>query len=301
MPKLRLGYRLFLYFTMVLFATLSLISVATSYFPYAVEIALYVLSACTFFLGCYYLILDIRYGIKGAMHKVIKPKIAANSYASKVAADDRLRTIVFAVPGFTSNIIYAIFNGIIGIFSRSAWFGSMSAYYILLSVMRIGAVKKERQLVRISGQKERMENEIRIYTRNSILFLVLAIVLAGMVVLLEFSAGGKEYPGFTIYAAAAYTFYKIINSTIKIIREGKRKSPLLMIIRKIGYIDACVSILTLQTAMFAAFAQEEEFFIKVMNAITGTAVFLVVLGMGIQGIYSSGKLRVNLIENQDVS
>lgn len=284
-PKLHLRYRILLYFMMVLFAVLSIISVVTAYFPFAVEIALYVLAACTLFVGTYYLVQDIRHGITAAMHEIIRPKIAANPYTSKVAADDRFRTIVFAVPGFTSNIIFAVFNGIVGIISHSAWFGSMSAYYILLSVMRIGAVKQEKQLSVIEQPKERMEKEIEVYTRNSILFLVLAIVLAGMVVLLEFSTGGKNYPGFTIYAAAAYTFYKIIHSTIKLIKEGKRKSPLLMIIRKIGYIDACVSILTLQTAMFAAFATGQEEFVKLMNAITGMVVFLLVFGMGIQGIY----------------
>ena len=70
---------------------------------------------------------------------------------------------------------------------------------------------------------------------------------------------------------------------------GKRKSPLLSITRRIGYIDACVSILTLQTAMFASFADGEEELIKLMNGITGTVVCVMVLGLGIQGIYSSRK------------
>ena len=60
---------------------------------------------------------------------------------------------------------------------------------------------------------------------------------------------------------------------------------LLSITRRIGYIDACVSILTLQTAMFASFAEGEEAFVKLMNGITGTAVCLMVLGLGIQGVW----------------
>lgn len=119
-----------------------------------------------------------------------------------------------------------------------------------------------------------------------------------MVVLLEHSIGGKSYPGLMIYAIAAFTFYKIIKSTIQILRERKKNSPLMMIIRRIGHVDACVSILTLQTAMFAAFGQGQEIFIKIMNGLTGGGVGLLVLGMGIQGIFLSGKMKQKFLKEE---
>lgn len=51
----------------------------------------------------------------------------------------------------------------------------------------------------------------------------------------------------------------------------------------------CVSILTLQTAMFAAFGNGEEGLIRQMNGMTGAVVCLMVLGLGIQGICCAGK------------
>lgn len=77
------------------------------------------------------------------------------------------------------------------------------------------------------------------------------------------------------------------------IKAGKRQSPLIMIIRKIGYIDACVSILTLQTAMFASFGNAQEELAQMMNGTTGAIVSLFVLGMGIQGICSVKKLKLD--------
>lgn len=290
LPKLRLPYRLLLYFFMVLFAILAMVNVVFECFTYMVGIVCYVLAACTLFTGCYYLILDVKYGIRD----IIKPGIAANPYTNRVVMDYRLRTILFAVPGLASNIIFAIFNGVTGIISHSAWFGSLSAYYILLSMMRIGAVKQEKKIFKIKQKKERMKKEIAIYQKNSVLFIIMAVVLGGLVILLESSIGGKSYPGYTIYAAAAYTFYRIISSTINMIKVNKRKSPLLMIIRKIGYIDACVSILILQTAMFDSFAKGQKEFIKLMNGITGAVVSLMVLGIGIQGVYSSKKMKIKL-------
>ncbi|MGL6198877.1 MAG: hypothetical protein ACRC3H_08080 [Lachnospiraceae bacterium] len=274
-----------LYFFMVLFVSLSLISMIFNCFAYPIEIAFYVLAACNLFSGCYYLISDVQYGIK----EIIKPQIVENPYTNRIVTDYRLRTVIFAVPGVASNVIFAVFNGVIGILSHSAWFGTLAAYYILLSIMRIGAVNQERKISRIGQRRKRMKREIAVYLKDSILFIVMAGVLGGMVILMELSIGGKTYPGFTIYAAAAYAFYKIIISTIHIIKAGKRQSPLIMIIRKIGYMDACVSILTLQTAMLATFGNHQKELEKMLNGITGAAVCLIVLGMGIQGICSVKK------------
>lgn len=290
-PRLHLHYRLLLYLLMVVFIILSLISAVFKCFPYMVEIVCYVLAAITLFVGSYYLTLDVLYGIK----EIIKPRIVANPYTNRVVTDYRLRTILFIVPGLASNVVFAVFNGIIGIISHSAWFGSLSAYYILLSMMRIGVVKQERKISKIRQEKEQMEKEIVVYKKNSILFILMAVVLGGMVILLEASLGGKNYKGFTIYAVATYAFYRIIMSTIHIMKANKQKSPLLMIIRKIGYIDACVSILTLQTAMFTSFAQGKDAFTKMMNGITGAVVSLMVLGIGIQGIYCAKKMKIKWI------
>lgn len=285
MPSLRLRYRIILYFVTMICITLALLQAALACFPYLAGILFYVLAAVTLTVSICYITRHIRQNIR----EIIKPAIAANPYTNKVTTDYRWRTILFAVPGMVSNIIFALFNGVIGIASRSAWFGTLAAYYILLSVMRVGVVRQEREIAVIKDKEEHMSRELSVYRRNSILFIFMAVVLAGAVILLLNAQGGKNYPGLTIYAVATYTFYKIIMSTIQVIKVGKRKSPILSITRRIGYIDACVSILTLQTAMFASFADGEEGLIKCMNGMTGAVLCLMVLGLGIQGICFSKK------------
>lgn len=292
MPRLNIRNRVLLYFTMILSAALALANVALECFSFVTGIVIYVLAACSLFSSAYYLFFDIRDGMKNAAEmksSVIASnpfvtKLVENPYINKVASDYRLRTVVFAVPGLMGNVMFAVFNAVVGIVARSAWFGSLAAYYILLSMMRIEVVEQEKKISAISGEDERLEKEIGVYRKSSILFIVMAFVLFGMVLLLENSMGGKEYPGFTIYVAAMYAFYKIIKSTIDIIKIGKQKSPLLSTIKRIGHIDACVSILTLQTAMFASFGAGQEMLARVMNDITGTVVYLIVLFLGIQGL-----------------
>ena len=133
----------------------------------------YVLAAVMLTVSCYYFIINIRRDIR----EIIKPAIAANRYTNMVAEDYRLRTILFVVPGMMSNIIFAVFNGVVAVTSRSAWLGTLAAYYILLSLMRSGVVTQERRLSRIRDEKERMRKELRVYRRNSVMFLFLAVVL----------------------------------------------------------------------------------------------------------------------------
>lgn len=289
-PYLRLCHRIFLYVVTIVCIMFALLDVTVHCFPYIVGIIFYVLAAVTLTVSCY----DIMIHIRQDIGETLKLAIAANPYTNRVTTDYRWRTILFAVPGMISNMIFAAFNGVIGITSHSAWFGSLSAYYILLSIMRVGIVRQEKKLAVIKEEKEHMRRELSVYYRNSVLFIFMAVVLIGEVILLEHSQGGKNYPGVTIYAVATYTFYKIIMSTIQVVKVGKRKSPLLSITRKIGYIDACVSVLTLQTAMFASFANREEEFIKLMNGITGAVVCVMVLSLGIQGICYSKQIKIKL-------
>lgn len=76
------------------------------------------------------------------------------------------------------------------------------------------------------------------------------------------------------------TFAKMIMATINMVKARKYKSSQIMGGRNIGYADALVSILSLQTAMFAMFDQGDMTLRTRMNGITGACVCLMVIIMG---------------------
>ena len=150
-PNLRLRYKILLYLCMILSAALALADVIMGLFPFMVGIIIYVAAACTLFASCYYIVIDLRHGIKD----VVKPTVKSNRYVGRLTTDYRLRTLLFAVPGMMGNIVFAVFNAVIGIQSRSAWFGSLAAYYILLSLMRISAVRQAWFISKLEKREER--------------------------------------------------------------------------------------------------------------------------------------------------
>lgn len=288
LPKLSLWRQLLLYLLMLLFIALSLTNVHFGYMPEAVALLCYMLSALSVAIGCYYLIADVSVRMANAA----KRKIAAHPHANRVASDARLRTVVFTIPGLAANILFAACNAITGILAHSAWFISLAVYYTLLSMMRYSAVTKVRTLSGNRHETDWRNQGIAVYRKNSAMFLFMALALAAMVLLLEHAEGGKNYPGLTIYAVAAYTTCKIIVSSVNIVKVRKHRSPLLTIIRKIGYTDACMSVLTLQTAMFSSFASEKsEAFVRLMNGVTGSAVCLLIAIFGVQGLYSARNMN----------
>lgn len=79
---------------------------------------------------------------------------------------------------------------------------------------------------------------------------------------------------------AAYTFFKIIMAIVKAVKQHKNPSPLLAVIRNIGYAEAAASILTLQRSMLVSFGTMDNTEAHIMNILTGAAACLYVLIIG---------------------
>lgn len=300
----------------------SIFDAATDFFPEPVSITLYAFAAVGFVLTCTLWVKAVRFFVKA----VLLPFTRSNKIANTLTTDRRLHTVLTTLPGMGLNMIYAVFNGGVGIASHSAWYGTLSAYYLLLCAMRFLSVAYARQIyshrqrakqpcrrgylaaaawdntfVACSGEvdfkKERKNNlegrEWKVYRNCGIMLSVLSMILGGAVMMLVSGEGGKSYPGLMIYTAATYTFYKLTVSIINLVKARKEKSVLLITLRNIGYADSLVSLLSLQTALFTAFGQDSDDFVPMMNALTGAAVCLMVLFLGISMVYNAKKEKAH--------
>ena len=99
---------------------------------------------------------------------------------------------------------------------------------------------------------------------------------------------------------ATYTFYKITIAVIKAVKQHKNSSLLLKTIRNIRYAEVAASILTLQRSMLVSFGAVEADKIWLMNSVTGAAVCLFVLMLGISMIIKAIRKDYELWENQNL-
>ena len=130
--------------------------------------------------------------------------------------------------------------------------------------------------------RNKKQREWKVYHHCGAMLAAMSVEMGGAVIMLVTGKGGKSYPGLTIYAIATYTFYKLIMSIIHMVNLRKNRSVLLMTLRNIGYADALVSVLSLQTALFSAFGKDSGNLVPIMNTLTGVTVCIMILSLGIR-------------------
>ena len=64
---------------------------------------------------------------------------------NRLMNEQRYRVIFAATFGFFFNLLYAIYNGILGVLNQSLWFAAMCAYYIILGTMRFFVILCKRK------------------------------------------------------------------------------------------------------------------------------------------------------------
>ncbi len=217
-------------------------------------------------------------------------KLRSTTLGENLMTDVRFRSRVALCVGLAMNLGYIALKLVSGIVYRSEWFVALAVYYILLAVMRF-------LLVRRMNVRDTLL-EWRRYRLCGIMLLFMNQALVGIVVFMAHRNKGFEYPGFLIYAMAAYSFYAVTVSVINIVKTRRQKSPILSAARAINLVSALVSILSLETAMLAQFGGgDDPLFRRVMTGATGGAVCTIVIAMAVYMIWRANrnmkKLRIN--------
>ena len=197
------------------------------------------------------------------------------------------RTLIFAIASFVVSLLFSGFNAYMGIKNRSIWYGALAAFYIALAFLRGGVLAYHKRRI---GKKMQNDEYIKakVYRNSGIITLILNIALSSAVAQMIFSGAHFSYIGWTIFAYAAYAFYKITMSILSFIRAHKQTDLTVRAIRNINLVDALVSILALQTALLTMFS-EGEINVSVFNTFTGSVVSLLSIGIGIYMIASANK------------
>lgn len=232
----------------------------------------------------------------------MKPKqkvvslITKTETGKKILSNQRYRIILSAAVAFAFNLFYAIYHCILGVLNLSFWFIAMCAFYGILATMRFSAVLCERN----HQKSPDIDTELFVMKLSGILLVVLGIVLATVNYISLSQNIATKYGEIIMITIATYTFYKITIAIVKAVKQHKNPSPLLRTIRNIGYADVATSILTLQRSMLVSFDSISAGNIHFMNAVTGAAVCLFVLILGLSMIKTSKEKEPDIWQNQNL-
>ncbi len=188
------------------------------------------------------------------------------------------KVIKTAKLGLAINIIYGVYNVIVGLITPSCWFFTAGVYYLILSVVRLFVLR---------ANQNKLKKTIRPF--SGLMLMLLSIPLVGMVVLASVKDRGIDYHEITMITIALYTFTKITLASINIVKAKKNATVRVEILRNISFADAFVSIFSLQRSMLVSFDGMAENEIRIMNIATGSVVCVIVFLLGLNLVCNKKK------------
>lgn len=202
-----------------------------------------------------------------------------------------LRLVKNPYTSLVINFVYALGNCTVGFLSHSWWFITVGAYYAVLAMARFSVLK-------VKG-KARGDLDTELFARRitGILLVALSVCIVGINILSALKERGTAFHEIIMIAIATYTFTKITIAIMGMVQAKHTASPVLKTLRNIALADACVSIYTMQRSMLQSFPGLTPAEIQVFNILTGTAVWIIVLFLGINLI---GGKKVDMAKSKVV-
>ena len=242
---------------------------------------IYVLAFYTLTVVCIFcsMVLPKRY-------KQIKQRIYENPLGNRYMTDRAFRTKISLYLSLGISLLYVGTNVWSWYLSRSWWFVVLSVYYSIMAVMRFLLVRYvQRNTLGTEVLREWKWSRVCAY-----ILLLTNLTLSGAVLMMLFQNRGYDYPGVLIYVMALYTFYSTTHAIVDIIKYRKLGSPVMSTAKIVSLSAALVSMLNLETAMFAQFGAEmTQRDQRIMIAATGAGISVVVVTLSVLLIVQATK------------
>ncbi len=199
-------------------------------------------------------------------------------FVDRRRTDYDFKTVTAALVSLIVTAAFALYNGFLGVYHSSLWHGSICVYYLVLVALRLLIVFSLRRAGK-SRAPQKSGKHARTVSAALLLFLNLCLVVpVSLMVVRQKPVSMTLIPAITM---AAYTTYKVIMASVNLKRRKRSENSLVRLLRTIGFIEALVSILTLQNTLIMVNAKGGGSEMLVLSAVTSTAIMLAVLALSV--------------------
>ena len=192
--------------------------------------------------------------------------------------DFDFKTVSSAFGSLAVTAVFALYNGFLGVYHASLWHGTSCVYYLVLVLLRGVIISTRKKTARRS---DRARFQKKLYMASAALLLLLNVCLVVPVALMVIRQRPVEMSLIPAIAMAAYTTYKIVMASVNLKRRKRSSNELIRLLRTISFIDALVSILSLQNTLLMVSTKGESVEMLHLSAITSAAIMLAVLAISI--------------------
>ena len=226
-------------------------------------------------------------------YRSIRQKIYDHPLSNRYMTDRVFRTKVSLYVSLSISLLYVGINLLSWHILRSWWFMVLAMYYCIMAVMRFLLVRSVK-LVRIGANIPGEWKRSRIC---ACILLLINLSLSGAVLMILYQHRGYDYPGILIYVMALYTFYALTMSIVDMVKCRKMGSPVMSTAKIVSLSAAVVSLLNLETAMFAQFgADMSPEHQRIFIILTGAGVSITIVTLSVILIVNANK-EIRRIKN----
>ena len=219
-------------------------------------------------------------------YSTIKRKIYDHPFGNRYMTDRVFRTNISLSISFVISMVYVGINLWSWHALKSYWFMVLAVYYVIMAVMRFLLVR----YVRIQKIGTTILGEWKRSRICAYILLLINLSLSGAVLMILYQHRGYDYPGMMIYVMALYTFYALTISIVDIVKYRKMGSPVMSTAKIVSLSAALVSLLNLETAMFAQFgADMSPEHQRIFIILTGAGVSITVVTLSVVLIRRANK------------
>lgn len=199
--------------------------------------------------------------------------------AEKWKTDYIFKTIASSVISFAATVFFALYNGFLGISLSSVWHGGICVFYFFLVMIR-GMILLTENRNKARTERQKAYHTKRIFIISSVMLLMLNLALILPISLMAVFEKPVNIGLIPAIAMAAYTTYKITAASVHIRRQKRRSknNALITELRTINFIDALVSVLTLQNTLITVNkAEADAKDMLVLSAVSSAIIYAVII------------------------
>ncbi len=209
----------------------------------------------------------------------------------RIKNDYVFRTFIFSALSFFVTLVFTIYNTFLGVAYKSVWNIGIALYYALLLCIRAYIIFSERKFYKNNLTDEQKDRKRKIiFFVQSILLLIIDFALIAPISLMVLQKRAIKFSQIPAIAMAGYTSFKIFVSTRNIFKTKFEMNLSIKMLRNINFIDALVSILSLQYTLIMTFGGglDEDMF--TLCAISSFCIYVLLFILSLKTFLSSIKI-----------
>ena len=213
-------------------------------------------------------------------------------FFKRIRKDFEYRSYVTSTVSFFASLAFAGYNIFLGAAYETVWNISVAVYYLLLVGVRAFVGIKEIKFKK-SGltDEEKEERRRNVFLVQSIMLFVVDLALVGPITIMALQRKSVDYSTIPAIAVAAYTVFKIVTSSISYAKTRKMTNLGVRSFKNLNFIDALVSVLTLQYTLIMTFGDGINGEMLTLCAVTSFAIWVFLIAVSVTNLIQSVKIK----------